>query len=178
MHLKYCFARFLNIGRCAETSLEHLTINQVAEKDNSATIWGGTLKHNLDVGVTWIMKQHAYRCLLFLLLSIVMLGLISACGNASQNQVRMNETNFVQKSITIQKGESVTLVNDSAAIHVIENGSWVDGMQLPKIEAGAPQVHASVDGNISQIIGPFNTAGTFHLYCTVHPDMNLTVIVH
>ncbi|WP_236023245.1 cupredoxin domain-containing protein [Dictyobacter formicarum] len=90
----------------------------------------------------------------------------------------MNETDFVQKSVTIQKGESVTLVNDSAAIHVIENGSWVDGVQLPKIEAGAPQIQASVDGNISQIIGPFNTAGTFHLYCTVHPNMNLTVIVH
>ena len=26
-------------------------------------------------------------------------------------------------------------------------------------------------------IGPFNTAGTFHLYCTVHQGMNLTVIV-
>jgi plastocyanin len=26
-------------------------------------------------------------------------------------------------------------------------------------------------------VGPFNTAGTFHLYCSVHLNMNLTVIV-
>lgn len=124
------------------------------------------------------MKRYYYNCLLFLILSIVMLGLLSACGSSNQNQVHMNETNFVEKSITIQKGESVTLVNDSAAIHVISNGSWMDGMQVPKDESGAPQVNASVDGNVSEVIGPFNTAGTFHLYCTVHPNMNLTVIVH
>ncbi|GLV55270.1 hypothetical protein KDH_21170 [Dictyobacter sp. S3.2.2.5] len=124
------------------------------------------------------MKRYPYRCLLFFGVLIAMLGLLAACGASNQNQVHMNETNFEQKSISIQKGDSVTLVNDSPAIHVIENGSWVDGMQVPKDEAGAPQVDASVNGNISQIIGPFNTAGTFHLYCTVHPDMNLTVNVH
>lgn len=122
-------------------------------------------------------KQSLLKGFVFMALSIAMLGLLGACGSSNQNQVHMNETSFVEKSITIQKGESVTLVNDSPAIHVIENGSWVDGMQLPKDESGAPQIHASVDGNVSQIIGPFNTAGTFHLYCTVHPDMNLTVIV-
>lgn len=108
---------------------------------------------------------------------LVLLLLLSACGSALQQQVHMNETNFVQKSITIHKGESVTLVNDSQAIHVITNGSWRDGMQLPDIEKGAPQVNVDVNSNANQDIGPFNTAGTFHLYCTIHPNMNLTVIV-
>ncbi|GER90390.1 hypothetical protein KDW_45520 [Dictyobacter vulcani] len=108
---------------------------------------------------------------------LVLLLLLSACGSTSQQQVHMNETNFVQKSITIHKGESVTLINDSSAIHVIANGSWRDGMQLPNTEKGAPQVNVDVNGNVSQDIGPFNTVGTFHLYCTIHPDMNLTVIV-
>lgn len=31
--------------------------------------------------------------------------------------------------------------------------------------------------NDSAAIGPFNTAGTYHLYCTIHQNMNLTVIV-
>ncbi len=26
-------------------------------------------------------------------------------------------------------------------------------------------------------IGPFNTAGEFDIYCTIHVDMNLTVVV-
>ncbi len=46
-------------------------------------------------------------------------------------------------------------------------------------ENGAPVVNnmqfSGSDG--SQTIGPFNTIGTFHLYCSVHPGMNLTVIV-
>ena len=29
----------------------------------------------------------------------------------------------------------------------------------------------------SMTVGPFNTAGTYHLYCSVHVNMNLTVIV-
>ncbi|GCE31426.1 hypothetical protein KDA_69100 [Dictyobacter alpinus] len=116
--------------------------------------------------------------ILFILLGcIAMLAMLTGCGDASQNQVHMSETNFTQKSITIHKGESVTLINDSPAIHIITNGSWVDGMQIPKDEKGSPQLDATVNGNVSQDIGPFNTAGTFHLYCTVHPDMNLTVIV-
>jgi plastocyanin len=28
-----------------------------------------------------------------------------------------------------------------------------------------------------QSTGPFQTAGTFKLYCMLHPDMNLTIIV-
>lgn len=26
-------------------------------------------------------------------------------------------------------------------------------------------------------IGPFATAGVFHLYCTIHQGMNLTIVV-
>jgi plastocyanin len=46
-------------------------------------------------------------------------------------------------------------------------------------ENGAPVVNnVQISGNgSSQAIGPFNTPGSFHLYCTIHPGMNLTVIV-
>jgi plastocyanin len=89
----------------------------------------------------------------------------------------MNSTNFEQSSVTISKGSSLTLVDDAAVIHIIQNGSWENGNAKPATEPGAPKVNQQFSGNDTHSIGPFNTAGTFHLYCTVHPGMNLTVIV-
>ena len=70
------------------------------------------------------------------------------------------------------------MVNDAAVIHIIENGSWnSSGVAEPAIEPAAPKVEDQVSGNMSQTVGPFNMVGTYHLYCSVHPGMNLTIIV-
>ena len=118
---------------------------------------------------------------------IVVLGVISlfmmiiaACGASATgpNQVHMNDNNqFSKSSITIKKGQKVTLVNDGAVVHVIENGTWQNNNQKLGKEPGAPTVDVSVDGFGNQEIGPFTTAGTFNLICTVHPGMKMTVIV-
>lgn len=91
--------------------------------------------------------------------------------------VHMNDANFVQASVTIPKGSALMLIDDAAVIHIIMNGSWVNGASEPVHESGAPMVTQQFQGNDSHDIGPFNTAGTFHLYCTIHPGMNLMVIV-
>jgi plastocyanin len=116
----------------------------------------------------------------FILLTLVTI-LVVACGGSSGGgggaTVHMNSTNFTQSSVTITKGSSLTLVDDVAVTHMITNGSWDNGVPKPMPEAGAPTVNATFNGDDSQTIGPFNTAGTFHLYCTIHSGMNLTVIV-
>ena len=90
----------------------------------------------------------------------------------------MGDQNFLQPSITISKGSNLTLVDDTATVHIIANGSWVNGNAQPMQESDAPVVNnLQFNGNDTHTIGPFNTAGTFHLYCTVHPNMNLTVVV-
>ncbi len=91
----------------------------------------------------------------------------------------MGNTNFTQPSITISKGSSLTLVDDVAVTHIISNGSWVNGTAKPAKEPGAPTVSnlQFTTAGQSQTIGPFSTAGTYHLYCSVHVNMNLTVIV-
>jgi plastocyanin len=101
----------------------------------------------------------------------------SSASAPSIPTVHMNDTNFVQSSVTIPKGSQLELVDDAAVIHIIMNGSWVNGAAQPKIEPGAPTVSQQFTGNDTHDVGPFNTAGTFHLYCTVHTGMNLTVIV-
>ena len=112
----------------------------------------------------------------------ILISLLAACGKSATasgpNQVHMNDSNFTQPSITIKKGERITLVNDTAEIHIIENGTWDDnGNARAAKEPGAPTVDTQMNGYANQQFGPFNTSGTFHLYCTVHPGMKVTIIV-
>lgn len=103
----------------------------------------------------------------------------STASGTTQNAVHMNDSNFLQSSITIKKGESVTLIDDDPVTpHIISNGTWENEAPKAAIEPGAPKVqNVQINGGSSGPIGPFTTAGTFKLYCTIHTDMNLTVIV-
>ena len=125
------------------------------------------------------------KLLTLLLLLLSMTLLIVACtgstngNNSGENAVHMNDTNFIVPSITISKGTSITLISDTGVAHIISNGKWVNTVSEPLTEPGAPVVNNLMFSNAgqSQSIGPFNTAGTFHFYCSVHEGMNLTVIV-
>src|SRR6266540_1760865 len=72
-------------------------------------------KKNLSEGKMMIRKL----CILPGLASGIIM-LLTACGTAApasgvttSNTVHMNDSNFVQSSVTIKKGESVTLVADT-----------------------------------------------------------------
>jgi len=92
-------------------------------------------------------------------------------------QVKMGPSDFIDKTITVKKGESITLVDTATAPHVIVNGTWDGTTPKPSKEAGAPTVNINFSGGDSKSAGPFTTAGTFKLYCTIHQGMNLTVTV-
>jgi len=126
-----------------------------------------------------------------LLIVLAMLSLVAvltiACGSSggagsssnSSTAVHMSSTNFAEPSVTISKGSSITLINDTDTTHIIGNGSWKNGSAIPATEHGAPTVTNLQISSAGEMhtIGPFNTAGTYHLYCNVHENMNLTVIV-
>ncbi len=131
------------------------------------------------------------KLFLVLLLSSAAFVLLVACAGVSsgtpstsstpsttQNAVHTSDMAFVTSSITIKKGESITLVTDTVTPHIIANGTWDNGTAKPTTESGAPMVKdVQLNGNGSETIGPFPTVGTFKLYCTIHPGMNLTVVV-
>jgi plastocyanin len=127
------------------------------------------------------MKWH--RLLAGSLLCGLLSTLVAACAIRDVSSVptgptvHMGATDFLQPSITIHKGDSLTLVDDATSTHIIKNGTWVNGVAKPHKEPGAPTVNQTYTGNDSASIGPFNTPGTYQLYCTIHPQMNLTVIV-
>jgi plastocyanin len=128
---------------------------------------------------------------LFLIASLFAL-LLAACSGAQADSpnspasrdgdpgatVHMNDTKFIAASVTLRKGEHVTLVADTFMPHIIANGTWQNSVPQPARAPGAPAVNAlKIDGNEAGTIGPFATAGTFQFYCTIHPGMNLTVVV-
>ena len=118
----------------------------------------------------------AISCLITLLLAAC--GTTSSATPAGHNEVHMTANTFAQASITIKKGESITLVDDTFVPHIIKNGTWENNVAKAAREPGAPEVNnVQISGNGTASIGPFTTAGTFKLYCTIHPGMNLTVIV-
>jgi len=106
-------------------------------------------------------------------------GAGTGAGTGGGAGVHMGETTFLQPSVTISKGSSLTLIDDVPVLHIIGNGSWVNNVTKPAREPGAPVVNNVQISSAGQsiVVGPFNTAGTFHLYCSVHLNMNLTVIV-
>jgi plastocyanin len=98
--------------------------------------------------------------------------------DAGPNAVHMTDNRFAAQSVTIHPDETLTLVADTFSPHIIANGSWSGGTGQPAPEPGAPQlVDLKIDGGKSARVGPFSQPGTYHLYCTIHPGMDLTVTV-
>ncbi len=98
-------------------------------------------------------------------------------ANCANGTVQTGATTFMQSCVTVAKGASLKIVPAVTSLHILTNGSWVNGnAQLAK-EPGAPSINNVNESNAPVEIGPFTTAGTFHILCTVHPNMNLTVEV-
>jgi plastocyanin len=146
----------------------------------------------LLLGAVYLLRKEKIKMtkklLACLIICFTLLSVLAACGGSASgtsstnatgpNQVHMGDSDFKQASITIQKGQSITLVDDSSAPHNIANGTWKNGSADASKEPSAPTVsNVQVNGKSAQSVGPFNSAGTFHLYCTIHPGMNLTVVV-
>lgn len=116
-----------------------------------------------------------------LLVSLLVIGAPTASSGATTVNgvpaVHMGVSSFEQTSVTISKGSKLVLIDDSNDTHILDNGMWVNNTPHTRAEVGAPTVQNLTIKSGTVTIGPFNTAGTFHIYCIVHPGMNLTVIV-
>jgi plastocyanin len=99
-------------------------------------------------------------------------------ATAGTETVHLVGASFVPDIVALHKGDTLTVVDDSPTPHILANGTWSASNQAqPGVEPGAPTVNNVALNNNSAIIGPFTTPGTYHIYCTVHPGMNLTIIV-
>lgn len=131
------------------------------------------------------MKQW----LVLLLITVSILTFLVACGSSKQsgqetsttpNTIRFNGNVFSISSILIKKGSHLKFVNNFHAgntSHILTFGR--DGQN--EAAQGAPNFGGAsgirVDVGQTWTSPPWNTAGTYYITCTVHPWMNLTVIV-
>src|SRR5581483_8957949 len=93
--------------------------------------------------------------------------------------VHLSAFNFAQSTVTVPKGSKLTIVDDGTFHHNLSTGTWVNGQPQPENQTGEPAVK-NLDFNQagkSVQIGPFTTAGTYHLYCSIHAGMTLTIVV-
>jgi plastocyanin len=119
---------------------------------------------------------------LLALLSLLALGL-AACGGASMNpnapanEVDMGPATFVQSSRTISAGESLHFVDDqSGTMHILcigEDGRCEANTQGPQALTG--QGFTIQPGQSHDV--RFDTAGTYPITCTIHPNMNILITV-
>ena len=115
----------------------------------------------------------------------VMITLVVACGGTPKltshnpNTVTLGAASFSITSISIKKGSTITFVDDpnTGALHILVIGQNAQ----QESEQGSPDFQGAsgvrLDVGDSWTTPPWNTAGTYHVACTVHPAMNLTVIV-
>ena len=99
-------------------------------------------------------------------------------GGCATGSVHMSASNFVTPCVNITKGSKLTLIDDVQVLHIIDNGMWdSSGNQVTTKEPGAPTISGvNISGGQADV-GPFTTAGTFHIFCSVHLNMNLVVNV-
>lgn len=129
-----------------------------------------------------LMKRTAV--LLFPPLLILTLGL-AACGSASgdsntnapANEADMGTNNFVQTSRTIKTGESIHFVDQqSGTTHILcigRDGHCDTSAKGPQDLTG--QGFTIQPGESHDV--RFDTAGTYAVTCSIHPNMNMTITV-
>jgi hypothetical protein len=89
--------------------------------------------------------------------------------------VGMVTRDFAKDVVTLHRGERLTLVNDSNAVHVIGPGV---NTHIASPERGVPLTGFHLmQTNAVLTTGPWMTLGTFYLTCSVHPGMTLKVVV-
>ena len=101
--------------------------------------------------------------------------IVSAPKPAPSNTVGMSFMDFSKDVVYLHRGQDLTLVNSSRNIHAVgpgQNGQIVSGVR------GEPMTgYHLMETNAVYKTGPWLTPGTFHVTCSIHPMMNLTVVV-
>jgi hypothetical protein len=94
---------------------------------------------------------------------------------APPNSVGMVGTLFAKGTVWIHQGQDLTLFNNSTLVHVIGPG-WDQHVYSP--QRGNPVIGFHLMAtDATYTTPPWTKVGKFTLTCTVHPGMNLTVIV-
>jgi plastocyanin len=102
---------------------------------------------------------------------------LAAPAPAPSGAIGMQHEKFDQQTVRIHRGDTLRFVNNSGWLHVIgpgDEGRFATEAGTPAL--GTRGAFLSETGN-QFVSGPWNTPGTYHITCSLHPEMNITVIV-
>lgn len=90
-------------------------------------------------------------------------------GGVGGEQVEIAGLAFGQQEITVSAGTTITWVNNDSVGHTVTHG-----------EDGQAVADALVDepiGTGEEVSFTFDEPGTYPITCTIHPEMNMIVVV-
>jgi plastocyanin len=98
----------------------------------------------------------------------------AALSKAPSTALGMGHEGFARPVVTIHRGQTLTLVNDSHFVHTIGPGK--DGT-LGDIQGVPMTGRKMMESNARYTTGQWNLPGTYTMTCSVHPEMTVKVIV-
>lgn len=84
-------------------------------------------------------------------------------------EVIIDDLAFGDQEITVSAGTTVTWINNDSVGHTVTNGE--DG------QAAADAMFDEPIGVGEEVTVTFDEPGTYQVTCTIHPEMNMTVVV-
>jgi plastocyanin len=93
------------------------------------------------------------------------------------NVVGMKQVDFDRDVITIHEGERIQFVNSSNFLHVIAPGDRARITAQAGVPLLGPDDVRSMPRGEPFLTASWDTPGSYRLTCTLHPDMNLDVVV-
>ena len=94
---------------------------------------------------------------------------------APPNVVGMEFMDFSKDVVTLHQGERLTLVNSSRNIHAVGPGQ--NGQIVSPVRGEPLTGFHLMETNAVYTTRPWLIPGTYHVTCSVHAMMNLTVVV-
>lgn len=101
--------------------------------------------------------------------------IVSAPKPAPPHTVGMTFMDFNKDVVVLHRGERLTIVNDSRNIHVVGPGQ--NGQVVSPVPGEPLTGFHQMETNAVYNTGPWLTPGTYYVTCSVHPMMNLKVVV-
>jgi plastocyanin len=105
------------------------------------------------------------RLIALLAITALLVGFSAVSAFASSSSVKIHDDFFGVKTLNVSRGTKVTW-------------NWVGVLRHNvTVKSGPSKFHSKTQarGSFSQT---FTKKGTYHLFCTIHPFMTMTVIVH
>lgn len=117
---------------------------------------------------------------IFLAVPLLVAGMyLPAAGSdpapAADGVLGMEHDLFSADEVTVKCGQTLPMVNSSRWVHIIGPGE--DGL-LTQAPVGVPVTdRVLVETNDTYTTGAWTKPGEYYLTCSVHPEMNVEVVV-